>query len=110
MAQHKYRFITIPASHYVEKARWALDLGGVPYTESKWPPVLHMLGSTAGLNRQSVPVLLTPDGKRLTDSTDILHHVAVNYTAGAHLYPTSCREEVERLEVCATWCSTAWVI
>lgn len=38
-----YRLYTIAASHYCEKARWALDLGGVSYQEDKAPPVLHMM-------------------------------------------------------------------
>ena len=29
----RYRLITIPPSHYCEKARWALELAGLPYND-----------------------------------------------------------------------------
>jgi glutathione S-transferase len=34
---------TFGPSHYCEKARWALDLCGVPYREERWAPGLHLL-------------------------------------------------------------------
>lgn len=61
------RLITIPFSHYCEKARWALDRAGVAYTERGHLPMLHYLA--AGL-RRSVPILVTADGP-LRDSTAI---------------------------------------
>lgn len=58
--------ITIPFSHYCEKARWALDLCHVPYEEDGHLPLFHYL---AVRGKKSVPILL---GERmLTDSTDI---------------------------------------
>ena len=38
-----YRLITIPPSHYCEKARWALDYAGISYREEGHPPLLHRL-------------------------------------------------------------------
>ena len=41
-AAPRARLITIPFSHYCEKARWALDYCGVPYTEDAHLPGLHI--------------------------------------------------------------------
>jgi glutathione S-transferase len=60
--------ITIPFSHYCEKARWALDACRVAYEEDGHLPLFHYI---ALRGRKSVPVLVTEE-RRLTDSTDIV--------------------------------------
>ena len=35
------RLITIPISHFCEKARWALELAGLPYREEPHLQVIH---------------------------------------------------------------------
>lgn len=62
--------VTIPLSHFCEKARWALDLAGLPYIEHGHLPLFHML-ETRRRGGRSTPLLVTPDGT-LCDSTDIL--------------------------------------
>jgi len=90
-------FITIPLSHFCEKARWALDRCEFPYREEPHAPLFHLLV----VRRKSdgaVPVLV--DGtKRLSDSTDILKH-ADAFRGGDVLYPLdpTLRSEVEALE------------
>ncbi len=37
--------ITIPLSHYCEKARWALDRVALPYREEPHAPLLHRLAT-----------------------------------------------------------------
>lgn len=67
-----YRLITIPPSHYCEKARWALELAGVPFVEEGHPPLLHVRAARKGrATGHSTPVLVV-DGRVLPDSTDIL--------------------------------------
>jgi glutathione S-transferase len=65
------RLITIPFSHYCEKARWALDRSGVAYEEHGHLPLFHYV-ETLRFNRQrTVPLLV--DGKTVVrDSTDII--------------------------------------
>lgn len=64
------RLITIPFSHYCEKARWALERCGVRYEEDGHLPLFHYLANLRAGARRTVPVLV--DGDRLvTDSTDI---------------------------------------
>lgn len=87
--------ITMPHSHYCEKARWALDLAGVDYVEEAHPPLFHWM-ATIRRGGRSVPVLVD-DGRSYTDSTDILLHLD---EAGAALYPheADLRQEALCLE------------
>jgi glutathione S-transferase len=89
--------ISMPHSHYVEKARWALDRLSLPYREEPHVPLLHRL-RTARNGGRSVPVLLH-DSRCLVDSTEILMH-ADAHCGGDRLYPrdSALRREVEGLE------------
>ena len=89
--------ITMPHSHYAEKARWALDWLAMPYREEPHVPLLHRLPTTRNGGR-SVPVLLH-GSRRLVDSTDILMH-ADESCGGDRLYPRdpALRSAVETLE------------
>lgn len=89
--------VTIPFSHFCEKARWALDLTRTPYVERRLVPPLHLLG-TIPRGGRTTPLLVTEDGKRLTDSTDILRWLD-DRSPGA-LYPrdADARREVEAIE------------
>jgi glutathione S-transferase len=89
--------ITIPLSHYCEKARWALDRVALPYREEPHAPLLHRL-ATKRHERGTVPVLV--HGKnRFSDSTDILKHLDT-VCGGDLLFPRDAkvRREVEALE------------
>lgn len=91
--------ITIPLSHFCEKARWALDRVGLPYREEPHAPLLNRLAATR-TERGTVPVLVC-GSRRLIDSTDILVH-ADAVCGGGLLYPrdTALRSEIEALEEC----------
>ena len=87
-------FITIPLSHYCEKARWALDRVGLAYREEPHAPLLNRLAVKRG-DRGTVPVLVHA-GERFTDSTAILVH-ADTLGDGGLLYPrdAALRREVD---------------
>ena len=89
--------ITIPLSHYCEKARWALDRAALPYREAPHVPLLHRW-ATRRNGGTGVPLLVQGD-RRWTDSTDILVH-ADAFRGGGVLYPqdAALRREVDRLE------------
>lgn len=89
--------ITIPLSHYCEKARWALDRVALPYREEPHAPLLHRL-ATKRNDGGTVPVLVHGN-HRLIDSTDILVH-ADTVCGGDLLYPrdAALRREVSDLE------------
>jgi glutathione S-transferase len=78
------RLITMPHSHYVEKARWALDRAEVPYLEEPHIPLLHRL-ATGHHGGGSVPILVH-GSICLTDSTSIMEH-ANEVCGGGVLYP-----------------------
>jgi glutathione S-transferase len=95
----EYRLITIPPSHYCEKARWALDHGGVPFREEGHPPLLHRRAVKSAGGGHSTPVLVA--GERvLPDSTDILEFVHLEHGEGWQPYPldSQLRIEAEELE------------
>lgn len=89
--------ITIPLSHYCEKARWALDRVVLPYREEPHAPLLHRL-ATRRNDGSTVPVLVH-GSLRFTDSTAILVH-ADAVCGGDLLYPrdAALRCEVDALE------------
>ncbi len=89
--------ITIPVSHYCEKARWALDLCALPYTEEPHAPLLHRL-ATSKSKGGTAPVLVQGE-RRYIDSTDILVF-ADTIQGGDLLYPRdpALRDQVEALE------------
>lgn len=85
--------ISIPASNYVEKARWALQLAKLPFEEDKFIPVVHAF-NTRPKGGDIVPLLYFPSLKKvLTDSSDILDLCAQVLPS---LYPT---EETKALEL-----------
>jgi glutathione S-transferase len=88
----------IAFSHYVEKARWALDRFGVAYSEQRLLPIYHFaavyrlhrgkLGrADRASTRFSTPILRTDDGRLLCDSADILAYVSARFApVGLGLY------------------------
>ena len=56
------RLVTIPISHYCEKARWALDRAGIGYREERHVQGIHQLAARRAGGGITVPVLVTPAG------------------------------------------------
>jgi glutathione S-transferase len=55
----KPKLITFAASHFCEKARWALDWLGIDYEEVGWPPGLHLvLTKVHGAKASTLPIVL----------------------------------------------------
>lgn len=91
------RLLTIPISHYCEKARWALDRLGLAYIEERHLQVFHYLRSFQLSRGPNVPVLIDAD-RVITDSTRILQHLDQYAVPGSRLYPDRHRRRVEELE------------
>jgi glutathione S-transferase len=68
------RLVTIPISHYCEKARWALERAGIEYREERHIQGIHMLMAKRAGGGITVPVLVTPE-QSIGESEDILHWV-----------------------------------
>jgi glutathione S-transferase len=93
MATARALLLTIPFSHYCEKARWALDHARVEYVEEGHVPGFHRLAvRRAKSGKTSVPVLVA-DGRTLDDSSDILACADAKSAAGRALYPTDEAEK-----------------
>jgi len=65
------RLITIPFSHYCEKARWALERCGIAYEEDGHLPIFHYIANRFVGAKRTVPVVIA-EGTRITDSTEIV--------------------------------------
>jgi glutathione S-transferase len=66
--------VTIPISHYCEKARWALERAGLSYIEERHVQGLHRLYSRRRGGSGTVPVLVTPEGP-IGESEQILEWI-----------------------------------
>jgi glutathione S-transferase len=91
--------ITIPISHFCEKARWALDRTGVPYVEHAHLQVFHRFAVRRAGGGTTAPVLVSGD-RVLADSSDILEALSAQATPERRLFPddTQAAEEVRALE------------
>jgi glutathione S-transferase len=66
--------ITIPISHYCEKARWALDRAGIAYEERRHLPALHRVAVKRAGGKLTVPVLICDEVGVLCESADIIDY------------------------------------
>jgi glutathione S-transferase len=81
------RLITIPISHFCEKARWALDRAGVDYVQRPHLQLIHIFAARAAGGGRTVPVLVTGQGEVLADSTAILRWADTHLAPERRLYP-----------------------
>jgi glutathione S-transferase len=72
--------VTIPISHYCEKARWALDRAGLTYREERHVQGVHQVASRRAGGHGTLPVLITEHGT-FADSEWIVRY------ADLHLEP-----------------------
>jgi glutathione S-transferase len=80
------RLLTIPISHYCEKARWALERAGIPYREERHVQGVHQIVARRACGGITVPVLVTPDGA-IGESAEILAWVDERTPSEYRLYP-----------------------
>jgi glutathione S-transferase len=78
--------ITIPISHYCEKARWALDRAGISYRERAHLQVLHWIPVTRAGGKKTAPVLVWGD-RVFADSADIVEEASAKAPPGRGLFP-----------------------
>lgn len=75
MTRVLYQF---PISHYCEKARWLLDIKGVPYRVRNLAPGPHRKRSRRLGGAGTVPVLIV-DGRGIGDSAAIFRHLEAEH-------------------------------
>jgi glutathione S-transferase len=95
------RLITLPISHYCEKARWALERAGLDYREERHVQAVHRLVSRRAGGEGTTPVLVTPEGV-FAQSREILDYADRELDEPVRLFPAdpAQRQEVEAL---STW-------
>jgi glutathione S-transferase len=93
------RLVTIPISHYCEKARWALERTGTPYREERHVQGIHRLAARHAGGGITVPVLVTPDGA-IGESQEILRWVDARTPSAQRLFPDQGRARDEVEDVC----------
>jgi glutathione S-transferase len=92
--------VTIPISHFCEKARWALDRAGVDYAEKRHIQIIHALAAKRAGGGSTAPVLRTADGV-YDQSSAILRYADEQLPEERRLYPADAAAgaEVEALEL-----------
>jgi glutathione S-transferase len=92
------RLVTIPISHYCEKARWALERASIPYHEERHVQGVHRFAARRAGGGLTVPVLVTPEGA-IGESAQILAWVDDRTPSERRLFPAEpdARREVESL-------------
>jgi glutathione S-transferase len=85
------RLVTIPISHYCEKARWSLQRAGIVYREEPHIQGVHRLYARRAGGGVTVPVLVTPQGS-LGESEQILEWVDRTLEPEHRLFPEQAAE------------------
>jgi glutathione S-transferase len=94
------RLLTIPISHYCEKARWALDRAGLPYREERHVQGIHRAYALRAGGGETVPVLVA-DGEVIGDSADIIAWVDRRLAPEQRLLPGDPGELERARALCA---------
>jgi glutathione S-transferase len=81
------RLVTIPISHFCEKARWALDRAGVDYVEQPHLQLIHVFAARRAGGGRTVPVFVTSDGQVVPESSEILRWADTQIEPQRRLYP-----------------------
>jgi glutathione S-transferase len=93
------RLVTIPISHYCEKARWALERAGLDYREERHVQGVHRVAARRAGGGATVPVLVTPEGA-IGESAEILLWVDGRVAPEHRLFPAERAERSVEHELC----------
>lgn len=93
------RLVTIPISHYCEKARWALDRAGIAFREEPHIQFAHIVAARRAGGGRTVPVLVTEDGTAIGESAAILRWTDARVAPERRLHPAGeAGAEAARIE------------
>lgn len=88
------RLITIPASHFCEKTRWALQLANIDFVEEGHITQLHRRPVKRVGGKGTVPVLVTKEG--IFDGSDeIMLWIATQSKGSLNLFPIESTQKAE---------------
>jgi glutathione S-transferase len=80
------RLVTIPISHFCEKARWALERAGLDYREERHVQAIHRIASRRAGGGGTVPVLVADEGV-FGESEEILRYADARLEESERLFP-----------------------
>lgn len=86
--------VTIPISHFCEKARWALDRAGVEYVEKRHIQLVHWAAVKRAGGGMTAPVLRASEGV-YDQSPAILAYADERLPEERRLYPADERERAD---------------
>jgi glutathione S-transferase len=93
------RLLTIPISHFCEKARWALERAGLDYVEERHVQGIHQIVARRAGGGKTMPVLVTEEGV-FGESEEILRYADERIDEERRLFPAGERQRDEILELC----------
>ena len=85
------RLLTIPISHYCEKARWALERAGLEYREERHVQGMNWVVSKRSRGHGTLPVLICEAGV-LAESEAIVRYADAHLREGQRLFPDGAGE------------------
>jgi glutathione S-transferase len=91
--------VTIPISHYCEKARWALERAGIPYREQRHIQGVHTIASRWAGGGPTVPVLVA-ENEVIADSALILDWADERMDPERRLFPAGGLDRLEEQGLC----------
>lgn len=91
--------MTIPISHYCEKARWALDRAGIGYREEPHVQGIHQVAARRAGGGVTVPVLVSDQGA-IGESRQILEWADERTAPGHRLFSPDPAVRLQELETC----------
>ena len=94
----KPRLITIPISHFCEKARWGLERAGIEYQEERHLQLFHHWYARRAGGRYTTPVLVLPGGVAIGNSSAILRWVDQQLPQQRRLYPAQLASRARATE------------
>jgi glutathione S-transferase len=93
------RLLTIPISHFCEKARWALARAGLDYLEERHVQGVHRFVARRAGGGETMPVLVADEGV-FAESEEILRYADARTDAQRRLFPAEERPRDEVVALC----------
>ncbi len=93
------RLLTIPISHFCEKARWSLQRAGLDYVEERHVQGFHRIAARRAGGGRTVPVLVADEGV-FAESEDILRYADERTDERRRLFPAEPGPRYEVVALC----------
>jgi glutathione S-transferase len=92
------RLLTIPISHFCEKARWGLERAGLDYVEERHVQGIHQVVARRAGGGETMPVLIADEGV-FNESEHILRYADERLDSEQRLFPADPELQAEVVEL-----------